>query len=69
MGWYVHVLLLCRGIDFEPTPTTSRDKSTNVAVLHDLVSQLDGHVLPTHKAIEILSAVRGRSVNPVSKMR
>lgn len=57
----------CSGINFEDT--ASPLKVANVALFGTLAERLEGHVLPVHKAVQIMSAIRARSVAPTSKMR
>lgn len=52
------------GID---APKTARDR--NEALLRRLVEVAGGQVLPVSRAVEMMSALRSRSVNVVTKMR
>ena len=63
--------VMCSGIDFEVDGGVafSKRKAENVALFNTLTERLNGHVLPVHKAMQIMSVIRSRSVTPTSKMR
>ena len=46
-----------------------KDKINNEAMLTRMADAVHGHVLAVNKAVEIMSQLRTRSVNPVTKMR